>query len=322
MAIRVIIPYFMKKLFNLLLVALLVAGISSCAKEDMSHIDNSSVVVTFSASLDQVYTRATNYGKGENINTLHYRIFDATTNEALTDLNGRATRLDNGSFKFSVEMIKGMTYDIALWAQDSTCTAYTLNGKVVEIDYDNAFANDDKRDAFCNYIDNVKTDSPELQQSIKLTRPFAQFNAASSTQDFTNTEANGLTLTKSSLTLNAYTKYNIETKKATDVQTVTFGKNTMPCRNGEEEILQANYKYLAMCYLPAPTTGCTINMVTLNVHGTNASNQTVTLTSEYNNVPIKQNFRTNILGMLLSQSTSFTASIEYGWAGPDENVNK
>ena len=109
MAIRVIIPVFMKKLFNLLLAALLVVGISSCAKEDMSYIDNSSVVVTFSASLDQVYTRATNYGKGENINTLYYRIFDATTNEALTDLNGTATRLDNGSFKFSVEMIKGMT---------------------------------------------------------------------------------------------------------------------------------------------------------------------------------------------------------------------
>ena len=313
----------MKKLFNLLLVALLVAGISSCAKEDMSYIDHSSVVVTFSASLDQVYTRATNYGKGENINILHYRIFDATTNEALTDLNGRATRLDNGSFKFSVEMIKGMTYDIALWAQDSTCRAYRLNGKVVEIDYDYALANDDKRDAFCNYINDVKTDSPELQQSIKLTRPFAQFNAASSTQDFTNTEANGLNLTESSLTLNAFTKYNIETKEATDVQTVTFGKNTMPCcLNGEEEILQANYKYLAMCYLPAPKDGGTINMVTLNVHGTNASNQAVTLTSEYNNVPIKQNFRTNILGMLLSQSTSFTASIEYGWAGPDENVNK
>lgn len=75
----------------------------------------------------------------------------------------------------NVTLSGGYKYKAIFWAQSSKCTAYTLDGLSIKIDYNGA-ANDELRDAFYGV-------SPEFTLRdkivpVSLKRPFAQINAA------------------------------------------------------------------------------------------------------------------------------------------------
>ncbi len=300
----------MKNFFRFLM-AVAVLFTASCAKEDVSSsIAGGEVEVTFSAALPELGTRA---GEGNHANVLRYFVFDAATGEKLDALCDETQTIGNGKFSFTLAMLKGMKYNIALWADCDKLYSIDDNGQNVTISYQNA--NDDSRDAFSAYIESFDplSDTP----SFLLYRPFAQLNALVVDSDIDVVANNEVDLTTSTITVNTYTQFNLFTQDvAGNEQPVTFTATAMP----KDTTLKSGYTNLSMNYLLVPKAGM-ISNVDFVFNGTIAGSPFTFEQTSYKNVPFKQNYRTNILGALLSQSKEFTVEIKPAFNEPAEDVD-
>ena len=304
----------MKNIFRFLM-AVAVLFTASCAKEDISSsIGGGEVEVTFTANLPELGTRA--YADGTNANILYYNVYDAAT-DTLLQVSGSKEADAANLFIVNIPMLKGMTYDIVFWAVNKDGGYYTLNGKEITVNFENGKkdANDNKRDAFYAYVENFDPTAANADTTIELYRPFGQLNAA--TNDYEAISKNLVTLTTSSLKVKTFSKLNLETGIATDAVEVTFDATTMPCMLTTEETLMANYKYLSMNYLLPGTVDAEF---TFKGQRNNGSEVEFTGTT-YHAVPVKANYRTNILGALLTKPTDFEVKIEADFDEPDEDID-
>ena len=310
----------MKNLFRSLLATAILFGAAACTTENISTSvvgNGDPIEVTFTADLGAMGSRTTT-GTGENVNKLTYNVYDANNDALLSDLCGTADRV-NGVFKFDLVMVKGMTYDIVLWAECETneFNAYNVNGKTVTVNYDGAVANDERYDAFYKFVDGF--DPTAHTPSFTLTRPLAQLNAA--TDDKDDVEDNGISITTCAVKVLAYTSFNIEEGTVSDQQEKTFSVANVVGGNLNDN---ATYEYLAVNYLFVPTTAnsTALTNVKYTFTGQRSDNTIVTFTgTEYNDVPLKSNHRTNILGALLTKPTDFVVDIKADFGTPDEVVN-
>ena len=304
--------------------AALVICATSCTKEDVSStvVGNGEVVeVNFSANLSELGTRVTT-GSGAAADRLQVNVFDAANGNQLTELRRTDTRNSKDeSFNFSLPLVKGMTYDIVLWADKVDNTIYTLNGKVVTADYSAAVkSNDENLDAFCFVFKGFDPTNPAHSPHFTLRRPFAQLNAA--TNDKAAVTASGIELTTSEVKVLAYNQFDIfegtVPQGATKAE-VTFGAANIP---GGDLNGNATYEYLSANYLFVPANGALTDAV-YTFKGKKAnSDVVVTFTgTSYSAIPLKPNHRTNILGALLTKPTDFVVDVEAGFTEPAEDFD-
>ena len=298
----------MKNIFRFLMAAVIFFGAVSCAKEDIStSLAGGEVEVTFTANLPELGTRA--YGDGANAGILFYNIYEANTENKLDALCGSVESGTN-TFKFQVPMIKGMTYDIVLWAQNKDCGYYRLDGKQVTAVYEGKNANDDTRDAFYCFKKNFSPTAPAVV--IPLTRPFAQLNVA--TSDLNLVANSDVEITTTTVKVKTYTGFNIATGDVTGEKSeITFEATNAPFKSNET--LKTGYDYLSMNYILVPKEGMTVDPV----YTFNNNKGVVFENTSYGNVPLKQNYRTNILGALLTKQTEIEVEILPGFGDPDQD---
>ena len=287
---------------------------TSCAKEDISSsiANGETVEVTFTANLPELGTRAETYGKGLHANKLFYNVYEHGSDTLLTALCGTETS-STGKFYVTIPMIKGMKYDIVFWAQNADCGYYTLEGKKVNVIYNGKDANDDTRDAFFYYVNEFDPTNPAGKDDVKLYRPFAQLNAA--TNDVEAVAASGVSLVSSTVTVNTYTCLNIATGAVEgETSTVTFAHKSLPT-----ETLKAGYTYLSMNYILVNDKMLTT--AAFEFKGKRADDSEVVFTNTtYDNVPLQRNYKTNIIGKLLTKSTDFNVTIDANWTTPEYEV--
>ena len=304
----------MKNIFRILM-AVAVLFTASCAKEDISSsIGGGEVEVTFTANLQDLGSRA--YGDGSQVTTLRYYVYDSRNNE-LTALNGIADRVD-GQFEFKLPLLKGMTYSIVFWADCGTGSIYSYNSttKTITANYNGVLANNESLDAFykcVTEIDPTNATTLEEKTNIVLTRPFAQLNIL--TKDYAAIANNGVELNKSKIVGVIPTTLNVldgTIVNPTETETVTLGFNTLPTdENATDELTP-----LSMNYILAPATQKFIADITVSYEGSiNFPSAT------YTNIPLQRNYKTNIIGKLLTSSTDFNVTIDANWEGKtDLNV--
>lgn len=307
----------MKKFLSLLMSIAVLFSVTSCTQEDIttSIADGNEVLVTLTTTLASVDTRAV-YGNGDNVDNLIYNVYDAQNGDLLKNLSGTAPATTPGKFTVQLKMLKGMKYNFVFWAQNKDCEAYTVNeDKTVKVDYTKIAANDDTADAFFGYVPNFDPVTA-TSTTFKLYRPFAQLNAA--TNDYDVLTASGVTDLTSTVTLKTYNTFDISTgdvtdnvvdvtfKEATDIPTVAFHKT--------------GYTYLSMNYVLAAK-----NQNITNTHftftGKKSGNDVVIAGTSYANIPLQQNFRTNILGALLTKTTDFTVEIVPAFDNTEHDVD-
>ena len=303
-------------------------GAASCTKEDISSSlvgNGQTVEVTFTANLPELGTRA--IGEGEHARTLKFFVYEYQNDEVIgtylpavkiyTADNEEGTNVitsDSKYFNFSLSLIKGMKYNIVFWADKGTDSPYSVvkeNGVptgVISADYSDVNANDDTLDAFFGALkefDPAAADAQTRAREIKLYRPFAQLNAK--TNDIAAVTASGATLTKSSLTVKTYTTLDLFSGAVGGLANVTFKPNNVLDNNG----------YISMNYLLAPETKCTADVTfDYKFEGRTVNYPATT----YTYVPLQRNYRTNIIGKLLTASTDFEVTIEADFGTPDETV--
>ena len=302
--------------------AALVICATSCTKEDVSStvVGNGEVVeVNFSANLSELGTRVTT-GSGAAADRLLVNVFDAANGNQLSELSRTDTRSSKDeSFNFSLPLVKGMTYDIVLWADMGDNSIYTLDGKVVTADYSAVKSNDENLDAFCFVFKGFDPTNPAHSPHFTLRRPFAQLNAA--TNDKAAVAASGIELTTSEVKVLAYNQFDIfegtVPQGATKAE-VSFGAANIP---GGDLNGNATYEYLSANYLFVPATGA-LTDAEYTFKGKKTNSDVVTFTgTSYSAIPLKPNHRTNILGALLTKPADFVVDVEAGFTEPAEDFD-
>lgn len=311
------------KTFKYLAAAALTMLAVSCNKEQVTEVpDGQMVDVTFTAALPgEMATKA--LGDGQTAKTLYVSVYENDTEKThLGDLDKTATFTDLKT-QVTFSLVKGKTYNFVFWAQAECATCYDIDDlKNIKISYDGAVANDETRDAFYATRKELKVNGA-LTETIKLYRPFAQVNFG--TADLFDAAAAGFIPAQSAFTAtdvaNVFDTFNAEGKvegPATDK--VTFAKAEIP-GGGETLVTKDGTKYLWMTMnyiLPVGKQGEKhISNVTAEFIPENGD----PITASAPQAPVQNNYRTNILGNLLTSQVIFNVEIVPIFNEPDNDID-
>ena len=311
------------KTFKYLAAAALTMLAVSCNKEQVTEVpDGQMVDVTFTAALPgEMATKA--LGDGQTAKTLYVSVYENDTEKThLGDLDKTATFTDLKT-QVTFSLVKGKTYNFVFWAQAEGATCYDIEDlKNIKISYEGAVANDETRDAFYATRKELKVNGA-LTETIKLYRPFAQVNFG--TADLFDAAVAGFIPAQSAFTAtdvaNVFDTFNAEGKvegPATDK--VTFAKAEIP-GGGETLVTKDGTKYLWMTMnyiLPVGKQGEKhISNVTAEFIPENGD----PITASAPQAPVQNNYRTNILGNLLTSQVIFNVEIVPIFNEPDNDID-
>lgn len=264
--------------------------------------------VTFTAQLpSEMGTRA--FADGLTAKHLQYAVYEAGQSTPLKVFGDETTvvgeaEMNNLKQTVSLKLTTGKTYDVIFWADATTDSPYTFNpaSQEVSVDYSKVNNNSDNCDAF--FKKETITVSGNQSVDVKLTRPFAQVNIG--TDDFDAAKASGLEVTQTEVVAKAFATLNLATGKVSDEADRTFTMKAIPTASDGEFPVAGGYKYLSMDYLLVGADKATVD-VAFNYGGPQSRT--------FTNVPVQRNYRTNIYGSLLTNTTDFNVVIEPAFSG-------
>ena len=319
-----------KTVFILFAAALAFAGCNKSVEVGTGE----TVSASFQISTERT-TKATldGDGQGVNVNRFIMEVWHVTGSGAsqVSELYTRqvkygtqitaGTNISNpAKTNFTVSLVKGQDYDLLFWADcgnaDGSDLYYKTDVNLKAVAMMGTYkGNDDSRDAFsqCVTLINVTSDP---STSVQLERPFAQLNII--TQDIDDIEANSGTVKVVpdliSVAFTAPTVFNVKTQEAS--ASAAFTSNVAPYYSTVGS--QTEHYTLSMDYILASKNQQDVKDVEL----TAKKNSTVLNTQTFSNIPLQRNYRTNILGNLLTTTGVFTVETAPVWASPENNENK
>lgn len=305
----------MKTLKYLAAAALTLLAVS-CNKEQVTEVpDGQMVDVTFTAALPgEMATKA--IGDGQTAKTLYVSVYENDDAKTKLDLDKTATFTDLKT-QVTFSLVKGKTYNFVFWAQAAEGAPYDVTDlKNIKISYEGAEANDEKRDAFYATRKELKVNGA-LTETIKLYRPFAQVNFG--TADYDAAVAAGVEPVKSVFTATdvatIFDTFEAEGKEAKDV--VTFTESALP---GETLVTKAgDYKWMTMNYI-LPMGKQDAKHIS-NVTAEFIPETGITVKASSPQTPVQNNYRTNILGNLLTSQVIFNVEIVPIFNEPDNDID-
>lgn len=269
--------------------------------------------VTFTAQLpSEMGTRA--FADGLTAKHLQYAVYEAGQSTPLPVFGDETTvvgeaEMVNLKKSVTLKLTSGKSYDVIFWADATTDSPYTFNpaSQEVSVDYSKVNNNSDNCDAF--FKKETITVSGNQSVDVKLTRPFAQVNIG--TDDFDAAKASGLEVTQTEVVAKAFATLNLATGKVADEADRTFTMKAIPTASDGEFPVAGGYKYLSMDYLLVGADKATVD-VAFNYGGPQSRT--------FTNVPVQRNYRTNIYGSLLTNTTDFNVVIEPAFATTNYNL--
>ena len=156
-------------------------------------------------------------------------------------------------------------------------------------------------------------DQATFNESVTLTRPFAQINYGAS--DFAQITELGLAMESTVEIDGLADTYDILNGTISGEASTTFALTTVPAQLTPSEVLTVgsnDYAYVSMNYVLAPVDQSKI----ANIKATFAyNNDSVELNLD--NVPFQRNYRTNIIGNFFTDEVTFTIIVDENFNQPD-----
>ena len=304
------------KTFKYLTAAALTMLAVSCNKEQVTEVpDGQMVDVTFTAALPGEMATKT-IGDGQTAKKLYVSVYE--NDDAKTKLASLDKTADFADLKTQVtfSLVKGKTYNFVFWAQAEDAPYDVTDLKSIKVNDYTSGANDEKRDAFYATRKELKVNGA-LTETIKLYRPFAQVNFA--TADYADAQKAGFSPAVSSFTASAAAKtFDTFAAEGKDEVTVALTETNVPA-----DVLKTldgkTYTRLAMNYLiPVGKQGETHN---IDVTATIKANNGEAVKVSAPNAPVQNNYRTNILGNLLTSQIIFNVEIVPAFEDPDNDID-
>ena len=286
-----------------------------CNKEQVTEVtDGQMVDVTFTAALPgEMATKA--LGDGQTAKTLYVSVYENDAEKTKLDLDKTAAFTDLKT-QVTFSLVKGKTYNFVFWAQAEGAPYDVTDLKNIKVKDYTTGANDEKRDAFYATRKELKVNGA-LTETIKLYRPFAQVNFA--TADYADAMKAGFNPAVSSFTASeAATTFDTFAEEGKDKVEVALTETEIPA-----DVLKTldgeTYTRLAMNYLiPVGKQGESHN---IDVAATFKANNGEAVTVSAPNAPVQNNYRTNILGNLLTSQVIFNVEIVPIFNEPDNDID-
>ena len=324
----------MKKLLTFLAIAALVAV--SCAKEQNGIIEEDGPLanISFTVNSAELMTKADPvYAQATAINELLVQVFNKVGDDFVkvgspdVTITEQTPSTTPKSWIVEMKLAKNETYKIAFWAQKADTGIYgTTDLSAVTVDYSKIKINNDDADAFC--AARLVTVTGAISQTVKLYRPLAQINIGTNDLEAYKKSVpaakQNLTATIT-LPVGTPNKLNViggpesegvvkSAVSGTATEPVVFTTAPAYVMSGATLVSSSvPYDYLTMLYvLAAPGKETMDYKFKLNNGSTDVSDITVA------NMPYQANYRTNVVGQLLTGSFTYTVEIEEGMYGDYE----
>lgn len=300
---------------------------ASCQQENLEPVGGNTVTYTVQVP-EAISTKAL---IGEDVTAVTQLIYEVYRTEAETAddhskaelrLYQKEATLTGGVAKVELELVNNQNFRVLFWAQVPNNGVYTTTDlKNVTLSQDLA-ANAENYNAFAG-ADYIKYGDNLAGRTITLVRPIAQLNIATTPESLVLGEGGtGQTTvaveTSEVIVDGLSTTYNVSEAKA-GADAVKFEYSATDPAALTQQTLTVNgkdYQYLSMNYVGfAAAAGSNVtvdyDIVTENVG---------TVSNIINNVPVKANYRTNIVGNLITSKSDYTVTLDAEWASEETDV--
>lgn len=268
----------------------------------------------------QVQTKAVS--EADNTDIVYYEVWDEAFTTRLFPVN--ASDQNYGTVQdcvaeLDIALVKDQTYNMIFWAQNKDCGAYSWTDlKNVNVDYSKFTANvKDVYDAFYAW-EEITADGQD--KTVRLHRPFAQLNFGASRMD---TNLGAIELASNQVTFSdVATSFNTVAGKANAgsyVKDVTLEASdgglvqALKQDRKDLEVGADSYYWVAMNYILVPSD----DKATVEVNAVFETTRGDKVTHKLQNVPLKKNYRTNIVGDLFTSSSHLSIIVEPVFNKPD-----
>ena len=311
----------MKKYFYTLLTAATLLTAVSCSPIDelFSGENGEAEKVSFTIQAGQIQSRAA--GDGNTVDQVHYEVWDKSTGKLVISSvsgknGGEPVEIVNRTATVEVRLVKGVEYDIAFWAHNEQGTGYLIEDGLENIRLkDGVKANKETYDAFYQVLTDYKVSN--VVKTVVLKRPFGQLNVGTSFEDWQKAINLDVEIDRSTISVTQVANvFNARTGKITRQEGLT--QLTFDLEDVLKETFDVEgtpYHYLGMNYFLADTEK-TLHELTITLN----DGDKVVNTLKVINMPIQRNWRTNIIGDLLTSKENFRVVVEPGFED-DYNEN-
>ena len=294
-----------------LLMAVVAFGMlaTACSKDEVAQpvVGGEESIATFTVEAPVMATR---YGEGTTATQLSWAVYDKTHN--LLFQSTEAVVMSGLKATVKIPFVNGMAYNILFWAESEN-SPYSVKWAEKSVAYKNAsqLANDENYDAFFCYFTELGEVTGPVNEDVELKRPFAQLRIA--TNDTADAEKSGITVTDTKVTIaKTYTAFDFVAGDVTgETSTVEFAYNDNAKKAAGQIVVGGNtYDLLTVNYLFGYKGDK--KLVDAKLTYKYGSNE---VSADFSSVPIQQNYRTNIIGSLLTSEGKFNIEIEDGFDG-------
>jgi len=294
-------------------------GAVACSQYDEQEVvEGQEVTTTFSIGLEDLGTRLA--GDSGMIDKVAWGIYDHQADgkgrfllaHSSAGQGNAPADFDGEKAEIKVTLFTGKKYDLVFFGYCSANNAYTIDWEKRELNVNYSdLANLEARDAFF-HIENEFVAGKN--KTFTLTRPFAQLNVGQSMEDYDAMQLTNNYIEKSSVTAKAYTTMNLIDASVSNLVDVELTVNNV--LNEDLEVNSVGYKHIAMNYLLVNAKEV-VNEVAFKFVENGPTYTEFERT--YYNVPLQRNYRTNILGRIISDEFDFEIVIDSRFAEPDKN---
>ena len=302
--------------------AMMLAG--SCQKEALAPVSEGETSVKFSIALpDGLQTKAMSMAESTDI--VYYEIWNSNWTRQLYPVeqagvqSAYASAVVNGcKATIDLKLVSDQTYNFIFWAQNEACGAYNVdNLKNVGVDYDviGAEGNQDKFDAFYA-IETIRVEGP-INKTVTLYRPFAQLNFGA---DEMTTTFGDIVVTDTEIKVSGLaTVFNTITGYGEKPVTESVAFQAKGIATDETLVAAGKpYTWVAMDYMLMMDNQALVNVeASFGVDGMYEP-----VTHSLTNVPLKKNYRTNIVGDLFTTDAKLQIIVDPAFEAPDNIIGE
>ncbi|MBR2948021.1 MAG: hypothetical protein IKC17_05485 [Bacteroidales bacterium] len=292
---------------------------------------------TFTVQLPDAMGTKAEIGSANTVNQLFVSVYaPGCSSEPLSSAVVEKTEGD-GTFTVQFNLIQDQTYDLIFWAQ--TTDAYvdkSLNENarydLRKIDISERFYSSENGAAFYAYQTYVIDGQPK---EATLRRPFAQLNIGTTVESLKTDADSDIILEGAKIEVkNVASSFNTVTGFGEGDGTTIYGQPLNFVKVvGEDIQVNSNqkyaklevggksYVYVTMDYLPIISSE-TVPKDLVEIKLIIDTDQPTAIEHTFSSVPVQRNYRTNIVGNLISSTTDFIVEVNDDWAGADNNIVK
>ena len=305
----------MKKIMSFVLAAAALTLSASCQKEVNPYdLGNADTPVTVTVQLPEgINTKA--YGDGTNVDNVYYEIWTEGFENRVYPETGKANvELDDNKATIEFVLVRGGVYSFLFWAMDDSAPYEWEDMKAIDMKYtagDNGIAegNIETRDAF--YGTATITITAGTSENVTLKRPFAQLNFGA--DDMDTSVAGTLTLTSSSVKVeNVATKFDATSGTGSDGSPITFTATGAALSESLDTYTRLSTNYI----LPVGKNEKAMVKVAATFVATDETAKEYSVTHTFEELPIQQNYRTNVTGAIFTAEGSVTTTVSAGFDAP------